>query len=113
MKKIYLLPLLLFAMSVLNARNTYAQSFEISAKNPIKEKVNVFPNPLNEGSKLTITSKSGRSKIVTMYNALGDTVLFKALTGNQLDTSALTPGIYILSVQIADFAPHKQKVVIH
>lgn len=95
MKKIYLL-LIFIGIFVLSSTRVQAQSsIEIKGQ----EEISVFPNPVT-GNVLNITSKSGKSITCRVFNVLGKTVLFKVITTReQLDISALPPGVYVLKIK--------------
>ena len=62
-----------------------------------ESKISVFPNPVT--SKLTVSIPSTiQVEKITLYSILGkDTGL--QLTGNSIDTSSLTSGVYLLAVE--------------
>lgn len=62
------------------------------------EGLRIYPNPVL-GNKLYVTSKSGKSKIVTIVNVLGKKVMYEVMTTNELDISRLSPGVYIIQVK--------------
>ena len=96
MKKIYLLLIFINVFVLSFSTGAQAQSsFEINDQ----EEISVFPNPVT-GDVLNITSKSGKSITCRVFNVLGKTVLFKVITtGEQLDISALPPGVYVLKIK--------------
>lgn len=70
---------------------------------PIKESqsidgLKVYPNPTT-GDVLQITSRSQNTLIVSIYNVLGNKVLYKVLIGKELNISSLKPGVYILKIK--------------
>ena len=101
MKKIYF-TLIYIAFFCLCSTSTVQAQLSNSQKRteqvqPI-DGLRVYPNPVL-GNKLYITSKSGKSKIVTIFNVLGEKVLFEVMTTNELDISTLSPGIYVVQVK--------------
>lgn len=62
------------------------------------EGLRVYPNPVL-GDKLYITSTSGKSKIVTIFNVLGEKMLYEVMTTNELDISRLSPGVYVIRIK--------------
>ncbi|MFD2563211.1 T9SS type A sorting domain-containing protein [Aquimarina rubra] len=108
MKKIYLLLILIGVFVLSFSTGVQAQS----SFNTIdqKEEVQVFPNPVS-GDILNITSKSGKSMTCRVFNVLGKTVLFKVLTTQeQLNISALPPGVYVLRIKIGEEAFTKKLI---
>lgn len=108
MKKIYLLLLFTGVLSVCCTSELQAQSKPIN--DDIPEKVQIFPNPTTS-SIVYITSKSGKSKTVSIFTALGEKILFKVMTTNELDISSLTQGVYVFRVKIGDQSS-VQKVIV-
>ncbi|UZO81589.1 T9SS type A sorting domain-containing protein [Aquimarina sp. ERC-38] len=62
------------------------------------EGLKVYPNPTT-GDILQITSRSHNTLVVSVYNVLGNKVLFKVLVGKELNISSLKPGVYILKIK--------------
>lgn len=70
---------------------------------PIKEVpiegLSIYPNPAS-GQKVYIVTKDKKArKEIEIYNVLGKNVLSAELIGNELNISALDPGIYIMKIQ--------------
>ncbi|GAA0712722.1 T9SS type A sorting domain-containing protein [Aquimarina litoralis] len=96
MKKIYLLLIFIGIFVLSSSTGVQAQS-SIEIKD--QEEISIFPNPVT-GDVLNITSKSGKSITCRVFNVLGKTVLFKVITTReQLDISALPPGVYVLKIK--------------
>lgn len=106
MKKIYLS--LLF-MGVLGLAYPSEMKGQSETKAPI-EGIDIYPNPVN-GTKLYITSISGKSKTVTVYNVLGEKIMFKVMTTKELDISSLLSGVYILRVKIGEETFTKKVII--
>lgn len=102
MRKHYL-TVLVFAIALCTSFSMHAQTFSTGKSTnqtePIED-LRVYPNPVM-GNKIYITSKEGKSKIVTVFNVLGDKVLFDVLVmnSNELDISTLSPGVYVVRIK--------------
>ncbi|WP_299259747.1 T9SS type A sorting domain-containing protein [uncultured Aquimarina sp.] len=107
MKKIYLLLIFIGFFSLFFSTGVQAQSSFNTADQ--EEKIQVFPNPVS-GDILNITSKSGKSITCRVFNVLGKTVLYKVITTEKLNISALPPGVYVLRMKIGDFTTAKKLV---
>jgi len=102
MKKIYSLLICIGILCCLSPFSLTAQQPPANTNiNNEVEQIQIFPNPVN-GNKLYITSKSGKSKQVSVITALGERIFFKVMTTNELDISSLPPGVYILRVKIGE-----------
>ncbi|WP_378179277.1 T9SS type A sorting domain-containing protein [Aquimarina sp. SS2-1] len=100
MKKIYLL--LIFIGIISLSFSTGAQAQTTFSTIDQEEEIQVFPNPVS-GNVLNITSKSGKSMTCRVFSVLGKTVLFKVITTQeQLDISALPPGVYVLRIKVGE-----------
>lgn len=107
MKKIYLLLIFIGVFSLYFSNGVQAQS-SFSSNNQ-EEQIQVFPNPIS-GDILNVTSKSGKSITCRVFNVLGKTVLYKVITTEKLNISALPPGVYVLRMKIGDFTTAKKLV---
>ncbi|MBQ4819728.1 T9SS type A sorting domain-containing protein [Aquimarina sp. MMG016] len=114
MKKIYLTLIFIGIVCFSFSSGVQAQS-DTPKRNARKvisniENLQVYPNPTN-GDKLYVTTESGHSMIVTIYNALGEKVLYKVLIGKELNISSLKAGVYIMKVKQRDFQSTLKLVV--
>jgi hypothetical protein len=75
---------------------TLAQNPNTSTESISISELKVFPNPVQSGEILTITSEDGLEEI-TVYNITGSKV--KVANGNEINTSSLSAGKYILQVR--------------
>lgn len=66
----------------------------------------VYPNPVNDGF-VNIETSLNETKHVKMYDLQGRSIISKKLTGNKLNISNVSAGVYLLKVTI----DRKQKVV--
>ncbi len=80
-----------------NAQSIPPTKAEDSIRTSI-EGLSILPAPVKSGEPLHITSDSKSSKIICVYNNLGEKILFKVMTDSKLDTSDLNPGIHIIQV---------------
>ena len=114
MRKIYLLIIFIGLVCFSFTSGIQAQS-NPSQKQESKdlkiEGFRIYPNPAPEGSVLYITSHMELTKTVKIYNVLGKQVLFKVLTGKELDISRLKAGVYIIKVTESD-SESTQKLII-
>lgn len=100
MKQHYLYYLLLIGLLLFAA----PVSAQVSQQEPpVKEipieGLSIYPNPAT-GQKVYVTTKDKRAKkAIEIYNVLGKNVLSAELLGNELNISALEPGIYIMKIQ--------------
>lgn len=100
MKKTYLI--FLFICIFTFSFNSNAGAQVTDDQNPINlshsiEGFMVSPNPVpGTSNKLYITSKENKSKIISIYNVLGERVMYEVLIGKELNISKLTPGLYVL-----------------
>ena len=109
MKKIYLLLLIVLISYTTSSQNSLNSTPEDQIIHI--DQLSIFPNPV-QGDKLYITSKLGKSKIVTIFNVLGARVLFEVMTTNELNISSLNPGIYVIKVK-EDKKEASRKLVIN
>lgn len=58
---------------------------------------NLYPNPVYNDV-VYITSDFNDTKVVTVYDVLGEVVLKDRITTNTLNISRLVPGVYVLQV---------------
>ncbi len=98
MRKIYL-SFLCTSLLCLSLSAMQAQPVEDGDTKEFVESVDIFPNPA-KSNKLYITSKSGRTKMISAYNVLGERVMFEVLTTKELDISSLPVGVYILRIKV-------------
>lgn len=107
MKKKYItLSFILLFIGLFCSSNVQAQLLS-SAKN--QANISIYPNPV-EGNKVSIVSKNGMTKKITIYNVLGEMVLFKVLVGIELDISSLKQGVYMLNIKEQD-RKHSMKLI--
>lgn len=59
--------------------------------------LNMYPNPVSQGT-LYITSNSGETKTVSIYDLLGKQVLNTTTSDNAVNVSSLTSGSYIVKI---------------
>lgn len=58
----------------------------------------LFPNPLNSGATLNITSNNASDKSVAIFDILGKQVFSGATVRGTINTSNLTAGVYIVKI---------------
>ncbi|MDY8134972.1 T9SS type A sorting domain-containing protein [Aquimarina sp. 2201CG5-10] len=113
MKKIYLF-LIFIGIVCFSVTGVQAQSDSSNNKPQNSQSIeglNMYPNPIDKGSTLYITSASGRSMTVTIYNVLGEKVLFKVLIGKELNISSLTAGVYVIKLKQQENTSTRKLVV--
>jgi len=95
-----------------NGNNLYLDNINLQQKNPvgIKQSVNaaynmnVFPNPTNGLTNITINSPSSVNGKLNVYNAIGQVVFTK--------DASLTEGSNVISLDVADYANGIYSVVV-
>jgi len=77
----------------------YGQDKYPHGSDPSKEIPNfkLYPNPAYSDV-VYITSKFNDTKIITVYDVLGEVVLKDRISTNTLNISRLVPGVYVLQV---------------
>ena len=99
MKQLYLYPLMLIGLLLFaNPATAQVSTLEPPAKEVPIEGLSIFPNPAS-GQKVYINTKDGKAKKIEIFNVLGNSVLAAQLIGNELNISALEPGVYIMKIQ--------------
>lgn len=101
MKKIYILLILtslFYLHSTTEARSQSSVSDRNIKSNQTIEGLDIYPNPPN-GDRLYITSDLELTKTVTIFNILGEKVLFKIVFNKELDISILNSGVYIIQIK--------------
>ncbi|WP_129750715.1 T9SS type A sorting domain-containing protein [Flavobacterium beibuense] len=74
------------------------------------EDLNIYPNPVSS-DRVYITSKSGQSKEVEIYDVLGKKILQATITGKELNISNLTAGVYIVKVKEGEATATRKLIV--
>lgn len=97
MKKFYSLLILLFFASISSLDEVNAQATQ---NDPFGD-IQILPNPVN-GNTVSIVTNSNKAKVVTVFNVLGERVMYKILTTKELDITSLPPGVYVLRIKIGD-----------
>ncbi len=75
-----------------------------------KDPFRVYPNPVNNGF-INISSKLDGPKNISVFDVLGKLVINTSLTGEKLDVSGLSSGIYILKIDQDKTSSTKKLVV--
>ncbi|NJW53022.1 T9SS type A sorting domain-containing protein [Salinimicrobium oceani] len=105
MKQLYLYPLMIIGLLLLaspasaqvSPQETAAR-MDTSVKEVPIDGLSIYPNPAS-GQKVYINTREGKPKKVEIYNVLGNAILSAQLIGNELNISALEPGVYIMKIQ--------------
>ena len=73
-----------------------------------------YPNPVRAGEPLTLVANTGAPVAVQLYDVLGRFQRTATVDGivNQLDTSGLKPGLYLLRVQVDQQAQKTIRIII-
>ena len=95
-----------FSGSELSETKTVTPSTSLSTNQYQLLDVMVYPNPVNDGF-VNIETSLNETKHVKMYDLQGRSIISKKLTGNKLNISNVSAGVYLLKVTI----DRKQKVV--
>lgn len=111
MKKYYTyITVILFALfSVAVSAQENKAGNTTNGKEPI-EGLNIYPNPVS-GGKLYITSKTGQTKDVEIFDVLGKRILVASISGKELNISDLTPGVYIIKVKEGEASETRKLIV--
>lgn len=77
----------------------------------------IFPNPTNDLLQLELKEHIGLSAIVDIRNETGTTLLSKTIEqisreSTQFDVSDYVPGVYMITIRVADFQPMTQCFVV-
>lgn len=99
----------LFTLFSLAATAQESKSGISAGKEPI-EGLNIYPNPVS-GGKLYITSKSGQSRDIEIFDVLGKRILAASISGKELNISDLTPGVYIIKVKEGEASETRKLIV--
>nr|WP_322623106.1 T9SS type A sorting domain-containing protein [uncultured Flavobacterium sp.] len=110
MKKYYFyITVFLFTLFSLAVSAQENKSGSSAGKGPI-EGLNIYPNPVS-GGKLYITSKTGQTKDVEIFDVLGKRILVASISGKELNISDLTPGVYIIKVKEGEASETRKLIV--
>jgi len=110
MKKHYFYTtLLLFFLFSLGAIAQENRGNASASKEPI-EGLNIYPNPVSSG-RIYVTSKSGQSKDVEIFDVLGKKILQATLSTKELNIAELTAGVYIIKVKEGDATATRKLIV--
>jgi len=71
----------------------------------------LFPNPLNAGATLNISSNNGADKAVAIFDILGKQVFAGATVRGTVNTTNLTSGVYIVKITEGDKTATRKLVV--
>ncbi len=108
-KKYFYITLLTFFMFSLGTTAQESKGIAASGKETI-EGLNIYPNPATS-DRIYVTSKSGQSKEVEIYDVLGKKILQATLSGKELNITSLTPGVYIIKVKEGDATATRKLIV--
>ncbi len=108
-KYYYYMTVFLFTLFSLAATAQESKSGISAGKEPI-EGLNIYPNPVS-GGKLYITSKSGQSRDIEIFDVLGKRILAASISGKELNISDLTPGVYIIKVKEGEASETRKLIV--
>ncbi|MFP9118860.1 T9SS type A sorting domain-containing protein [Flavobacterium sp. RNTU_13] len=108
-KYYYYITVFLFTLFSLTATAQESKSGISAGKEPI-EGLNIYPNPVS-GGKLYITSKSGQSRDIEIFDVLGKRILAASISGKELNISDLTPGVYIIKVKEGEASETRKLIV--
>lgn len=110
MKKYYTyITVILFALFSAAVSAQENKAGNTNGKEPI-EGLNIYPNPVS-GGKLYITSKTGQTKDVEIFDVLGKRILVASISGKELNISDLTPGVYIIKVKEGEASETRKLIV--
>lgn len=106
---LYITIVLAFLFSVSISAQEFKQQSKTQETSVI-EGLNVYPNPATNG-KLYISSKNELTKEVVIFDVLGKKVLQTVISSKELNISALTPGVYIIKINEAEFTATRKLIV--
>lgn len=76
------------------------------------EGLSVYPNPVQHATAtISITSKSGALKKVSIYNVLGKQIARTVSTRKELNISTLNSGVYILKITEGNVSETRKLVI--
>ena len=101
-----LLLLFLFSLGAIGQEN---RTISTASKDPI-EGLNIYPNPVSSG-RIYVTTKSGQTKDVEIFDVLGKKILQATLSGKELNINELTPGVYIIKVKEGEATATRKLIV--
>jgi len=79
-------------------------------KEPQKQQIGFYPNPVSDGY-LNFTTPGNSEKKIEIYNVVGKSVYKQLTNANRIDINTLKPGVYVLKVT-ADKKTISSKLVI-
>ena len=74
------------------------------------EGLTLFPNPVSNG-KIYIVSAKNLSKTIEVFDVLGKKKLSTSVSGNTLDISKLSSGVYIIKIAEDNYVETRKLVV--
>ncbi|MFC4723171.1 T9SS type A sorting domain-containing protein [Geojedonia litorea] len=110
MLKNYLQFIILFIGLTLTFES-YAQNNAVilNAENEIVD-LNVYPNPVTNG-KLFITTHENLVKTIEIFDVLGKKIFTTRLSGQAIDVSQITSGVYILKITQNNISATRKLVI--
>lgn len=112
MKKKYFLIILLALLTFVTQHG-----FSQSGYNTIKtyeaiEGLFIYPNPVSTTKTyIYINTKNNFTKTIEIYNVLGKKVFRTVLTGNELNISKLTSGVYMIKITESNITETRKLII--
>ncbi len=76
------------------------------------EGLSIYPNPVTNGNVIVyITTKKNISKKIEVYNVLGKKIYAIDLSGNELNISQFSSGVYILKITENNISETRKLVI--
>lgn len=94
------------------ASPVHAQDIALKGTEPRIEKLAIYPNPVNSNRQfIYIDSKLKMNKKIEFFNAIGKNIYSTYLTGNELNISKLSTGIYYLKITENNISETRKLVI--
>lgn len=110
-KKYFLIPFL--ALLTFVTQHGFSQSGynNIKTFNTIQG-LSIYPNPVSTSKAyIHINTKRSLTKSIVIYNILGKKVFGTVLTGNELNISKLTSGVYMIKITESNIAETRKLII--
>ncbi|MFD0990218.1 T9SS type A sorting domain-containing protein [Mariniflexile jejuense] len=112
MKKNYFLTLF-FALAFFTVQDGFSQNMPNNATVQQNiEDLSIYPNPVSNGKTVIyITSKRNLTKKIEFFDVLGKQIYTTTITGNELNISNLSRGVYLLKITENNISETRKLVI--
>ncbi len=112
MNKNYFLTLF-FALAFFAAQDGFSQNRANSATIQQNiEYLSIYPNPVSNGKTVIyITSERNLTKKIDFFDVLGKQIYTTTITGNELNISNLSRGVYLLKITESNISQTRKLVI--